>query len=419
MQRPAYIYRHLLLFLICLCFSYPAFSVEITWTAHDRSTGTGPSPVAACTDLAEKRSLGNEKWSFNSAQIVTTTQYQCLFDITDIRYPSYKTTTTSPAYRSGDTCPSGQALNSGTGLCEATCSDTVGESLLVRGDDAVVINSNGTNYVASQAPESICSLSCSYAPVSNFSASCYLVAGSTSTGYCNYIVEGTGDSCNGSNLVAGDASGDPLNPADPGDGGEPEEPDPCHGVPGYEWDGSTCVKTGDEGGDDGSGDGGDGSGDGDGDGSGDGDGGDGSGDGGSGGDGGGSGDGDGDGSGGGGGSGDGGCTGEDCGEGEGGGLNRPEKGNFEEAIAEYDQKITDTLAEIKDQSGQFGSLIEQKMAIPLNSGNAVLPCFEADIAGRTVGFCLSDNADQLAILRNILLFLATVIALFIIFREDK
>jgi hypothetical protein len=284
--------------------------------------------------------------------------------------------------------------------------------LLVRGDDAVVINSNGTNYVASQAPESICSLSCSYAPVSNFSASCYLVAGSTSTGYCNYIVEGTGDSCSGSNLVAGDSSGDPLNPVDPGDGGEP---DPCHGVPGYEWDGSTCVKTDGDGGGDGSGDGGDGSGDGDGDGSGDGDGG----DGGSGGDGGGSGDGDGDGSGGGGGSGDGGCTGEDCGEGEGGGLNRPEKGNFEEAIAEYDQKITDTLAEIKDQSGQFGSLIEQKMAIPLNSGNAVLPCFEADIAGRTVGFCLSDNADQLAILRNILLFLATVIALFIIFREDK
>jgi len=59
------------------------------------------------------------------------------------------------------------------------------------------------------------------------------------------------------------------------------------------------------------------------------------------------------------------------------------------------------------------------MTIPLSSGNAVLPCFETEIYGRTVGFCLSDNADQLAILRNIILFLATVIALFIIFREDK
>ncbi|UJJ32336.1 attachment protein [Halopseudomonas maritima] len=354
--------------------------------------------------------------------MVSPTHYKCYAKVVNPNYPNQPSISKQDAYRYGDNCPIGTTEDASTGLCEATCSDTVGESLLVRGDDAVVINSNGTNYVASQAPESICSLSCSYAPVSNFSASCYLVAGSTSTGYCNYIVEGTGDTCSGSNLVAGDTSGDPLNPVDPGDGSEPEEPDPCHGVPGYEWDGSTCVKTDGEGGGDGSGDGGDGSGDGDGDGSGDGDGGDGSGDGGSGGDGdgGGSGDGDGDGSGGGGGgSGDGGCTGEDCGEGEGGGLNRPEKGNFEEAIAEYEQKITDTLAEIKDQSGQFGSLIEQKMTIPLNSGNAVLPCFEAEVVGRTVGFCLSDNADQLAILRNILLFLATVIALFIIFREDK
>ena len=62
-------------------------------------------------------------------------------------------------------------------------------------------------------------------------------------------------------------------------------------------------------------------------------------------------------------------------DGEGGGLNQPEKGNFDEAIAEYDQKITDTLAEIKDQSGQFGSLIEQKLAIQLNSGNAPLALF--------------------------------------------
>lgn len=409
------------LLMLVVLWSGAASAARYQWYVGSTSSGLYDSPIQACQGYVDRVSQppGTPNTNHMRNPYVTTyteLQFRCHFE----SMRSYGDGSNTGTYytdsnfvtRVGDSCDEGTIYNPETGACETDCADTVGESLLVRGDDAVVINSNGTNYVASQAPESICSLSCSYAPVSNFSASCYLVAGSTSTGYCNYIVEGTGDSCSGSNLVAGDSSGDPLNPVDPGDGGEP---DPCHGVPGYEWDGSTCVKTDGDGGGDGSGDGGDGSGDGDGDGSGDGDGG----DGGSGGDGGGSGDGDGDGSGGGGGSGDGGCTGEDCGEGEGGGLNRPEKGNFEEAIAEYDQKITDTLAEIKDQSGQFGSLIEQKMAIPLNSGNAVLPCFEADIAGRTVGFCLSDNADQLAILRNILLFLATVIALFIIFREDK
>lgn len=383
------------------------------WSVSDKGTSTGATPREACEARFSARGYG----SVDSVTIAPSTRAKC------DHFREGQSPITRYAYRYGNSCPPDTTYNSETGGCEAGCADTIGTPLFVRGDNAIVINSNGTNYVASQAPASICSMGCSFEPASSFASSCYLVSGSTNTGYCNYIVEGTGDSCSGSNLIPGDTSGDPLNPPpEPTDpNAPPPEPDPCHGVPGYEWNGTTCVKSETGGGDDGSGDGGDGSGDGSGDGGGDGSGG-GTGGGSSGGDGSGGdgsgGDGDGSGSGG-GGSGDGGCTGDECGGGEGGGLNQPEKGNFDDAIAEYDQKITDTLAEIKDQSGQFGSLIEQILAIPLNSGNAVLPCFEADIAGRTVGFCLSDNAEQLALLRNIILFLATVIALFIIFREDK
>jgi len=415
MLRSVYACRYWFPLLICSCFSHPAFSAEIVWTAHDRAVGTGSSPTAACTDLARQRSLGNEKWTLTSAQIVTTTHYKCLFDVTDVRYPSYKTTTDSPAYRSGDTCPSGQELNSATGLCETDCSDTVGESLLVRGQDSVVVNSNGTNYVASQAPESICVSSCGYAPASSFAAGCYLLAGSTDTGYCNYIVEGTGDSCSGFNLIPADTSGDPLNPStDPTD---PED-DPCHGVPGYEWNGTTCVKN--DGGGDGEGDGsGDGSGDGDGDGDGDGsgDGSDGGGSDGSGG----SGDGDGSSGGGGSGGGNGGgdCSGDDCGPGEGGGLSAPEKGNFDEAISYYEAEIEYTLSDIKDRSAQFSNLIIDKVDVNLSTGNASLPCFNASVLGKSLNICFSDYTNELSVMRNLLLFLAAVIALYIIFREDK
>src|SRR5690606_28503820 len=106
--------------------------------------------------------------------------------------------------------------------------------------------------------------SCSYESASSFAGSCYLVAGSTDTGYCNYFVQGTGESCSAHNLTPGDMSGDPLNAPDPGDGGggdgdgdgdDPEQPDPCHGVPGYAWNGTTCVKVPDGGDGDGDGDG--------------------------------------------------------------------------------------------------------------------------------------------------------------------
>ena len=68
------------------------------------------------------------------------------------------------AYRTGSSCPPDTTYNSQTGGCEAGCADTVGTPLFVRGDNAIVINSNGTNYVASQAPASICSMGCSFEP---------------------------------------------------------------------------------------------------------------------------------------------------------------------------------------------------------------------------------------------------------------
>lgn len=182
------------------------------------------------------------------------------------RHPSQSFGVEADIYRGGDSCPEGEQFNGMTGQCETDCSTTVGQTMLVRGDNAQVFNSNGTNYVLSNAPDSICTSSCNYTPSSSFAAGCYLVAGSSDTGFCNYIVEGTGESCSGQNLTPADMSGAPLNPPpEPTDPDEPPaEPDPCHGVPGYEWNGTTCIKTPDDGGSDGGGDDGTGGGSGDG-----------------------------------------------------------------------------------------------------------------------------------------------------------
>ncbi|MAG68278.1 MAG: hypothetical protein CMK74_20775 [Pseudomonadales bacterium] len=64
-------------------------------------------------------------------------------------------------------------------------------------------------------------------------------------------------------------------------------------------------------------------------------------------------------------------------------------------------------------------MVENKLGAQLSTGGAGLPCFSASILGKDIGFCFSTYSDQLSVLGNLILFVAAVIALFIIFREDK
>ncbi|WP_425222028.1 attachment protein [Pseudomonas sp.] len=313
--------------------------------------------------------------------------------------------------RYGSTCPENTTYNLETGGCDLNdCLLTVGQKLAARGPNSEVVTSgDGSRSILPAAFDGACSDGCYYWVESSFGdrTSCYLLPGSEDTGFCNYLITGVGETCPATNFIPA-AGGDPLNtPPDP----DPDAPDPGCG-PGYSWTGDFCAKDPDEPDDpDDPSDPGEGDGDGDG--------------GGSGGDGGGSG-------GGGGGNGGGDDDGETGGgqggggdEGGGGdgdaqeGLVAPERGSFEEAIAEYEQKIDDISDDLKAASGRFSDLIQNKIDIKVTGGNAALPCFDAEVMNKKVGFCFSTYSDQLSILRNLILFLAAVIAFFIIFREDK
>lgn len=137
-----------------------------------------------------------------------------------------------------------------------------------------IINSGGRNYIATGFPpgSSVCFGGCSYS-IGSTASSCYKDIGSTTSGYCNYVGTGTGDSCNEPDAPLG-APGDALNPPDTPDVPPSDPNDPCAGMPGYSWSGTTCVKDpddnenppggdtggGDSGGNDGGSDGGSGGG---------------------------------------------------------------------------------------------------------------------------------------------------------------
>lgn len=377
-----------LFLLILLIAPFLVSAAEFEWRGSGNGLEwSGPTPSAACDDMITQKTRGTTVAKLTGVTMSSPTRYNCQwkYRYTTWSNPdSWSSGSSDPVVRIGDTCPPGTDLNPSTGLCDSNCSDTVGSTLLVRGPDRPIVNSNGVNYVASSSStvENTCTSSCKYSPVSSSAGSCYILSGSTDTGYCNYIVQGTGESCDGYNLVPGDMSGGDLNPPpDPGPTDPPtEEPptdDPCHGVPGYSWNGSTCVKApdpGDGGGDTGGSDGG-GSDGGGSDGGSDGGGSDG-----------GSGDGSGDGSGTGGGSGD--------GSGEGGGEEEPPEANTGSAAAGCDAPPQSTgdplLGAILRQQWYTMCAGEELTPAAVNSGLQAEGFTDAD----TMDGWLADNKTE-------------------------
>ncbi|MFU8582030.1 attachment protein [Pseudomonas aeruginosa] len=333
-------------------------------------------------------------------------------------------------YRTGDSCanPDDQ-YNESTGACEPPpeeCKE--GELFPAKGPDSPVVTSGGRNYVGDGGAPTACYQSCEYGGNPS-PASCYLVKGSTTTGFCNYILKGTGQSC-GADSYTFSQTGDSLNPPDTPNT-DPSDPNDPGCPPGWSWSGTTCVKTptdptdptdpttpggdGDGGGDGngggnnngggndgGTGNGGDGSGGGDGNGGGDG-----------------SGDGDGSGTGG---DGNGTCdpAKENCStgpEGPGGELKEPTPGTWDDAIATWEKKVEEAKKELKAKVKANVDQMKGAFDLNLAEGGGQLPCESMTIWGKSYSLCISDYAGQLSSLRVALLLMAALIAALILLKD--
>lgn len=137
-------------------------------------------------------------------------------------------------------CPAGTQFNAETQQCDTAPNDCASASPgIFRSPDSGVINSDGNNYVLAQSPGQVCYAQCSY-QTSDRAASCFFVSGSTDTGFCNYVGTPTGETCSSSDAPLGH-SGDALNPPDTTDVPPSDPSNPCGGMPGYSWSGTTCV----------------------------------------------------------------------------------------------------------------------------------------------------------------------------------
>ncbi|WP_405045449.1 attachment protein [Pseudomonas aeruginosa] len=299
---------------------------------------------------------------------------------------------TSATILTGDSCPPEQELDPADGACKPPpeeCKE--GELFPAKGPDSPVVTSGGRNYVGDGGAPSACYQSCEYGGNPS-PASCYLVKGSTTTGFCNYILKGTGQNC-GADSYTFAQTGDSLNPPDTPNT-DPSDPNDPGCPPGWSWSGTTCVKTptdptdptdpttpGGDGGGDGNG-GGDNNGGGNDGGTGNG----------------------GDGSGGGDGNG-------------GGGGSGPTPGTWDDAIATWEKKVEEAKKELKTKVKANVDQMKGAFDLNLAEGGGQLPCESMTIWGKSYSLCISDYAGQLSSLRVALLLMAALIAALILLKD--
>ncbi|MBH9410114.1 attachment protein [Pseudomonas aeruginosa] len=414
-----------------LFFVRSAIAGPYIWEVVMYSSSGSSTPAEAC-EKARVVADRSPDWNYTSAtpKMNGLDNSYCSVVYVSRRDPSVVNTCDDCAswklFRKGDQCANADdTYNASTGICEPPpkeCKE--GELFPAKGPDSPVVTSGGRNYVGDGGAPTACYQSCEYGGNPS-PASCYLVKGSTTTGFCNYILKGTGQSC-GADSYTFSQTGDSLNPPDTPNT-DPSDPNDPGCPPGWSWSGTTCVKTptdptdptdpttpggdGDGGGDGngggnnnggGTGNGGDGSGGGDGNGGGDG-----------------SGDGDGSGTGG---DGNGTCdpAKENCStgpEGPGGELKEPTPGTWDDAIATWEKKVEEAKKELKTKGK--ANVAQMKGAFDLNlaEGGGQLPCESMTIWGKSYSLCISDYAGQLSSLRVALLLMAALIAALILLKD--
>ncbi|WP_224972478.1 attachment protein [Pseudomonas aeruginosa] len=354
---------------------HPLASAEIYRWKIDiggRPTAFFPSYAAACQSYFDT-------WSPEYRKTMNRVNDRWVQCIVHIGVNSYST----DAVLTGDSCPSEQELDPADGACKPPpeeCKE--GELFPAKGPDSPVVTSGGRNYVGDGGAPSACYQSCEYGGNPS-PASCYLVKGSTTTGFCNYILKGTGQNC-GADSYTFAQTGDSLNPPDTPNT-DPSDPNDPGCPPGWSWSGTTCVKTPTDPTDptDPTTPGGDGDGGGDGNGT---------------------------------------CdpAKENCStgpEGPGGELKEPTPGTWDDAIATWEKKVEEAKQELKTKVKANVDQMKGAFDLNLAEGGGQLPCESMTIWGKSYSLCISDYAGQLSSLRVALLLMAALIAALILLKD--
>ncbi|MFU4863511.1 hypothetical protein ACM7ZX_29455 [Pseudomonas aeruginosa] len=99
----------------------------------------------------------------------------------------------------------------------------------------------------------------------------------------------------------------------------------------------------------------------------------------------------------------------------GGGLKEPKQGSFDKTIKEYDDAIAKAQKDFQELQGKFESVLASKFDIHLGTGGGSLPCWDFTALGQRFDVCLTEYAKELSVIRYVVLFIAAMLAGWIVF----
>ncbi|EPW8917457.1 hypothetical protein ACP0IK_20085 [Pseudomonas aeruginosa] len=369
--------------LLFLLLWHPVASAEFFWwqvngidRLRDKPFG---SPGEGCSAvLAYFQSQGGEySFSLNFLRRISDEEFSCSLKRFD--KGEFVGEVGASIGRYGDSCPADTEYNKETGECKENKCKILAGSLYEKSHQAPI--SRFINYLGCEI--AVSAIDGCIGPAEGQAGATYCkVIGSftgnwfTSNGSCAFgcdVGPGDGPPPGGDGGTGGDGGSNPPG----GDGGS---------------DGGTKPGGGDNGSSGGGGGGGggnppDGNGDGDGNSGGDGD-----------------------------GSGSDSGAGSDGGDGSGGGgLKEPKQGSFDKTIKEYDDAIAKAQKDFQELQGKFESVLASKFDIHLGTGGGSLPCWDFTALGQRYDVCLTQYAQELSVIRYVVLFIAAILAGWIVF----
>ncbi|WP_139231890.1 hypothetical protein [Azotobacter beijerinckii] len=102
-------------------------------------------------------------------------------------------------------------------------------------------------------------------------------------------------------------------------------------------------------------------------------------------------------------------------------LSEPsERGNFDAELAEWDQLIADSRVDLRSKLDQMAELVTAETSLSLSGTSGRLYCQSVNVPalGSSFELCLDEYQDELVGLKWILIFMASVLAFYIIFVRD-
>ncbi|MED5608359.1 hypothetical protein VV867_11750 [Pseudomonas sp. JH-2] len=98
-------------------------------------------------------------------------------------------------------------------------------------------------------------------------------------------------------------------------------------------------------------------------------------------------------------------------------LEEPKAGNWDGANSEWDERLEQAKAELKEKVRQNTEALKGVFDLNLGTGGGSLPCDSFTLFGRPMSLCFDSYTDTLAGMRNALLLVASVIAAFVILKD--